>query len=794
MKRNNCIAPFLIIFFFISGQVSAQIDRRLLYEAWPAKWISWPRISGTEYGVYLFRKTFTVEEVNTKMLIHVSGDNRYKLYVNGAYAGNGPARGDLMRWSFETIDIAPYLKKGNNVIAAIVWNFSTDRPVAQVSLRTGFIVQANNPADSIINTNSTWRVTKDFAYRPNAVKVSGYYACGATEEFNGQQHPWGWESISFDDTKWEHAKEIDKGMTRQSFRNYGEPASHVLTPRTIPAMEEQVQYFSRVRRSTIQQLPADFLTGKTPVVIAPHTTVSLLLDQDVLTNAYPVLHTSFGKNSQIKMTYAEALYNDKGEKGNRNEIENKNITGVNDIIRPDGGKDRSYQTLWWRTFRYLQVDVQTADDSLVLNKLYSVFIGYPLKERSSFSSNDPDFEKIWNTGWHTQRLCAVETFMDCPYYEQLQYAGDSRIQALVTNYVSGDTILMRNTLTALNDSRLPFGLTQSRYPHNYPQIIPTFSLVWVTMIHDYWMHCKDDNMIRSLMPGVLATLEWFESRIDSTGMIGYAEWWNFVDWVHRKEWTAGTPPGAYTGHSSVINLQYVYTLQKAAALFDAFNLPGKAKHYRNVSDSIKNAVYKHCYDAGRELIADQPQKITFSQHANIFAVLTDLFTKDKQTKMIGKVIADTTLAQCTYYFRFYLFEALEHAGKGELFTGLMGPWNEMLQNGLTTFAEEADPTRSDCHAWSASPLYYFISLVAGIRPASPGFSTVKIEPHLGTLKKVESSLHHRNGNIKVSLQLVTPGLNGTVELPAGLSGTFIWQGHKINLRPGVNMVKLAAHN
>ena len=85
----------------------------------------------------------------------------------------------------------------------------------------------------------------------------------------------------------------------------------------------------------------------------------LLLDQAHLTNAYAVLETSGGAGSTISLTYAEALKDAKGNKGNRNEIEGKTIVGVKDVFRPDGGERRRFQTLWFRTYRYVQVEIET---------------------------------------------------------------------------------------------------------------------------------------------------------------------------------------------------------------------------------------------------------------------------------------------------------------------------------------------------------------------------------------------------------------------------------------------------
>ena len=117
------------------------IDPAILQKRWPAFWVTVPNESTDGYGVYLFRKSI---ELNTKpgtFIIHVSADNRYKLYVNEKLVSLGPARGDLSHWNFETVDIAPYLKAGKNILAAQVWNEGEWKPEAQITFRTGFILQ-----------------------------------------------------------------------------------------------------------------------------------------------------------------------------------------------------------------------------------------------------------------------------------------------------------------------------------------------------------------------------------------------------------------------------------------------------------------------------------------------------------------------------------------------------------------------------------------------------------------------------------------------------------------------------
>ncbi len=754
---NNVKSLFVLLVFIsiapIFSQEEIKLNHKTLFETWDAKWITYPGISGKEYGVYLFRKNFQLDKGAKEFIVHISADNRYKLFVNGKYICNGPSRGDFLKWKFETVDIMPFLKEGENIIAAVVWNYSEYRPVAQFSNRTGFILQGNSEIESIVNTDKTWKAFIDSAYSPLIVNLNQYYVVGPGENFNGKFHPWNWAALSFDDSKWAAAAELEPGTPLGSFKEFGTTSKYILVPRKIPFMEEKPQKFSEVRRSNIE-VPSGFIKGTQALTIPANTTSVILFDQKYLTDAYPVLSVSGGNKSQIILTYAESLFNDKMEKGNRNEIKNKNIIGNQDKIISEGGNNRIFQTLWWRTFRYIQMEIKTDSEPLTINEFHSIYTGYPFEEKASFKSNDSTLTGIWNIGWRTQRLCTGETFFDCPYYEQLQYEGDTKIQCLTSSYVSGDTIMMQKAIQTFYDSRLLFGLTQSRYPSYETQIIPTFSLIWITMVHDYWMMYDNPDFVKSMIPGIMEILNWYHSKIDSSGLLGRMEWWNFVDWVDYKGWHNGVPPGIDKSNSAIISLQYVYTLQKAASVLRAFDFPGQAAEYLQLANKLKTTVYKKCFDVKEGLIADTPEKNGFSQHANILGVLTNTFPKDSEMEVLSKIISKKDIAQSSYYFKFYLFKALEKAGMADKYTDLLRPWKEMLNLGLTTFAEKPDPTRSDCHAWSASPVYYFLSLICGIKPNEPGFKSVLIEPHFGNLNWINGSMPHQSGNIKVSLKKI----------------------------------------
>ena len=518
-----------------------------------------------------------------------------------------------------------------------------------------------------------------------------------------------------------------------------------------------------------------------------------------MTTAYPELTVSGGAKSTIRFTYAEALVDDKGDKGNRNDITGKHIVGIVDEFLPDGSASRRFMPLGWRTWRYLQMDINTTDQPLRVDTLRSWFTAYPFEERARFESNDPSLASIWQIGWRTARLDAHSTYMDTPYWERMQYIGDTRIQALISYTVAGDDRLARQAIQAFNDSRIPDGITRSRYPSSVTQIIPTFSLLWIGMIHDFWMYRGDEDFVKAQLAGTRTVLDWFLDKQRPDGLVGNLPWWPFVDW--GKDFAFGMPPQDANGGSSIVTLQFVEALRYATELEFTFGDKTRSQRYRDAENRAVSAIRKLCWNETYHLIADTPEQKHFSQHANILGVWLDVIPQEQQTQVLNKILSVSDpgftapgsvpeMTAATYYFRFYLARALEHAGMGDDYINLLRPWHEMVALGLTTWAEQPEPTRSDSHAWSAHPNFDLLTIVAGIRPRTPGFSTVVIEPHIGSLRHVTSMLPTPKGNVEARYNSEDSGVSAEITLPADITGNLLWKHNSLPLHAGYQRLQL----
>lgn len=761
-----------------------------LKHSWRSKWVTHPTASTLDANRFLFRKRFDIDTVPEKFVIFISADNRYRLFINGVYVTSGPSSSDLGNYRYETLDIAKYLKPKENMVAVEVVNFGEYRKASTLSFQTALIVQGHD--DNVIDINTDlqngWKIKKDDAFGSIPFvsdSLRGYYAAGPGEHFYSKFYPWNWKEADFDDSGWSEVRAATVEFAVGRGFLYG--STWFLTPRKIPLLREEVQRFHRVARYTLPIKDSSFLQGTIPLVIPPNRHVKMLLDQKKHTIGYPILTYSKGENSNIKITYAEALYDDNWKKGHRDSIKDKHILGYYDLIEPDGGDNRVFQPMGMKTFRYVELEITTKDQALNIMDYHNVYTRYPFDEIASFNTDDEHLSEIWDAAWLTIKNSSTDSYID-PYYEQLQYIGDTRIEALVSLVVAGDDRLMRKALEMFDNSRMPNGLTQSRYPSYIVQLIPTYSLQWINMLHDYHLYRDDDEFLKRFVPGVRTVLSWWIDKIDYTGLPTQMEWWNFTDWADGYE--NGIPIAADDGYSATIALQLVNALQNASVLFKEFGLDEEAVVYQNIGNAIQREVVKTFFDTDTGMFAENKEKDAFSQHTNILAILTNTVATKDQAILMAKILEKKELIQATLYFKYYLFEALHQSGLGDEYLDLLQNWSNQLSLGLTTFAEKDDEPRSECHGWSASPNYHFLKIVAGIYPAGKNFKEITIQPHFGNLHLIKATMPHPGGLIRIDLQRTATGVEGKVELPEKTNGHFIWEGKKMMLKPGLQHIKI----
>lgn len=748
-----------------------------------AQWIMAQGVEASSVAHY--RLEISLSEKPTAFEVQLTADSIYRFYVNGTLIATGPASGDLKKWRYDTLDIAPHLRVGENVLAAVVWHPSGDWqvPMALMQGSPGFYLRSD-AAPSVNTGVAAWKTFINPAYAPQKRnRFKGYFALGDFENFDANVYPWGWETNDFDDRDW-----VDAELGKQDYR---------MIPRQIPMMEHRSERLQAVRRTEGADLVNDrFLEGHAPLTIPAHSEVTLLLDRGELSNAYPELTLSGGKDGVVQMAYAESLMLAKMtlRKGDRSKIQNKVFEGPHDQIKSDGGQLRSYRPLWFRTFRYIQLHIVTDEDPLTLVDLKTETIGYPFEEIASFDAGQDELERIWDVGWRTLRLCAVDNFYDCPFYERLQYVGDTRIEALISVYVSGDSRLMRKAIDLFRDSQDGYDITASRYPSRVRQEIPTFCNWWIAMVHDYKMLEGDRAFIEEMMPTIESIISRFQANTDTkTGLVQFSlgREWDFVDWAghlaHLKERRSNT-----TSPSGLLTLNHLYAVQHAAEIMRYIGRDEQAEEYLALGERLKLAVMTHCWDEDRGLLTDDPGHQRLTEHVNLLGILTDTIPPAKQAEVMQKILdGQPSMTQATIYFRFYYNRALVKVGMADRYLDTLDIWRAQLELNLSTWAEKPEPSRSDCHAWGASPNYEFLATVAGITPTSPGFKKVRIAPALGSLQEIEAQMPTKHGLLQVKLKRKgTDGIDAMVTLPAGISGRFEWNGKSQVIEPGEQMIHL----
>jgi len=759
---------------------------------WPCNWIALPD-SQPPYCC-AFRRIFSLEQ-EAVIRVHVSADERYELFLDGRRIGRGPERGDQANWYFETYDLP--LAAGEHRIVARVTALGDLAPYAQISVAHGFLLAADEDRRrELLSTGvANWEVKRLGGY--TFQKDNAFVGPGITVD--GARFDWDFETGG--GNGWQPAQTAAQPLRGDWFRTGVAPDWHFMKPAILPPMMDAE------RTAGVARFAGGHGDASAPVAmrdhldseartwtallqhgarleVPPHTSRRIIVDLDNYYCAYPQLTVSKGRGARVEIAWEEALYLDgkSRDKGNRNEIDGRFFRAKGDVFLPDGGLSRIFETLWWRAGRYVQVLVQTAGEPLIIESLCWRETRYPLEMESSFTASDERLLHVIPIAMRCLQMDAHETYMDCPYYEQLMYVGDTRLEALVTYIVTRDARLPRKALRIFDASRLENGLTQSRYPSRIRQVIPPFSLWWVAMIHDFASWRDDRAFVASMVPGARGVIDGILRYQNDSGLIEALPGWNFTDWV--PEWPCGIPPDGDNGVSGIINWHFVLTLRLLAELEDYLDEGELAARWRRLAAQYTARITDHFWDESRGLFADDCAHSCFSEHAQCLAILSGQIDAGRRERIAAGLLADNRLARTTIYFTHYLFETYRILGRIDTLMSRLSLWFELERLGFKTTFEEPEPSRSDCHAWGAHPIYHYFATLLGIRPGAMGFRTVHIAPQLGPLTGASGKLVHPLGEIEVDLAAERNSLRGSIKLPPGLSGTFTHAGRTVELKPG----------
>ena len=625
--------------------------------------------------------------------IEVSGRSQFKLFINGVSVHFGPCRSAREIAYVDSLDIAPWLRAGENRLAMQVFSYpehpgeeegpyhcfgDDEGPAISVTGRLG---------DLDLAAETSWRAWPDAGQGFNRHQI---FMMGSNETVDGAKAL----ANPFFQEAWTEAGTLPVTVVQsRDYEPFGTRQGKTFLPRPIPLLYRREKPFP----------------GWEARAFPPHTRASFVLDAGELTTAFFRIGFRGGRGARVLMTYAESYFQ-KGENGFPCKVRRDDsggfILGVRDEYAVGG--DGEYEPFRFRTFRFVEVSVETGEEALTVLPRPYVETAYPLVNTKKPVFADPKKERLYDVAFRTLQLCAHDTYEDCPYYEQLMYACDSRLEILFTYAATEDLALPRQAIRLFAASMQPSGLTQSRFPSRDRQTIPAFSLYFLLMLEDYVDHTGDEDFIRPYIPIAERIVETFLGKRTASGMLAPQGYWDYFDWTER--WSQGgacTPTAARAGESALQNLFFVYALQSLCRLLRHFRRADLAESWLAECDQLLRLTEARCWDAARGLYREGASVEEYSQHTQIFAVLTGLAAGDKAKALMEKVLTDESLVPCSFMQRFYLFRALEAAGMYERTEGLWQTWQDFLDLGCTTFPETPYSPRSDCHGWSALPLWEF---------------------------------------------------------------------------------------
>ncbi|MGO4495448.1 family 78 glycoside hydrolase catalytic domain [Paenibacillus sp. 2RAB27] len=418
------------------------------------------------------------------------------------------------------------------------------------------------------------------------------------------------------------------------------------------------------------------------------------------------------------------------------------------------GRQR-YETPIRRGFRYVSLTVRGAQKPIKLYGVNMIQSNYPVAEVGQFTCPDELLNDIWEISRHTTKLCMEDTFVDCPAYEQVFWVGDSRNEALVSNYLYGVQDILKRCLKLVPGSSHQTPLFADQVPSGWSSVIPNWTFFWAIACAEYYEQTADEAFAAEMYGHIQFTLQHYLAKIDDRGLFA-VKGWNLLDWSPIDQ-----PNDGVVSHQ---NMFLAHTLRVGARMARISGDQAGAASFDEAALNLETAINEHLWDADKLayidcIHANGRRSDVLSMQTHVVASLTGVAQGNRKAIIDSYLVSppDKFVQIGSPFMSFFYYEALAKLGEVERVLGdIRHNYGMMIRNGATTCWEQypnflenrANPdmlTRSHCHAWSSAPAYFLGREVLGVRSLAPGWTEVEIAPVPSGLTWAKGSVPHPAG-------------------------------------------------
>ncbi|WP_194766542.1 alpha-L-rhamnosidase C-terminal domain-containing protein [Tamlana sp. I1] len=681
-----------------------------------AQWI-WQEEDGPSNTWMSFRKTITINEIPEIVQANIAVDSKFWLWINGQIVlfegglSRGPSQaGEWNRkenitptnsW-YETVDIQPYLKTGENTIAILAWYWGreTHKGTHIDSGKGGLLFSAEIGEHHVVSDNS-WKAIQHPGY-DNTIEPASKALVQYPIKYNAQNplNDWSenaWYTSKFNDEEWPSA--VEKGKE-------GVAPWYDLKKNFVPKLLNH----GLKNYANYDALELPFTSkGQTISCKLPfNKQITPYLEIETERAGDTIFITTDNRLNKITATYIT--------KKGKQAFEGFSLMNGHEILYTIP-KDIKVNAL---KYRWMSVGEMAG----------------------RFEVDDPFYERLWWMGNNTLFVCARDNFMDCPDRERALWIGDVADQVGYLFYSmdhAGRQLLKKAILqtTAFSEN----GVIGALGPLRVRELVAQ-SLQFIAQgIWPYYLNTGDQETLEKAYPFVYDYLALFpmqENGLPEYRIRKSPDSWDWVDWGVKN--TADKKP---------IQMAFYYlAIKEAKKMAEVLGKKEDVKWYDDRMKTMKPAFNKLYWKDG--FYSSDPKKFK-DDRANAIAIISGIANPEYYNQIVDNVLIPNHYS--SPHFEWMAEEALFIVGRPEASLKRMKEQyqSQVEKEGMTTLYEMFPNGGSYNHAWNGSNKI-LSKYVAGVAPTKVAWSEYQIMPTLLHFKHLKKTIPTVMGEINIDMK------------------------------------------